>query len=128
MKYHISRIVDAPFEEVKKRTIESLKDQGFGIITEIDLQKTFANKLGKDVAPYHILGACNPHYAYEAIGIEERIGTMLPCNVILRQLDESQTEISAVDPVKSMEAVDNKHLKELAGGVKELLEKAVANA
>ena len=111
MKYHISRIVDSSFEEVKNRIIESLKNQGFGIITEIDLQKTFTNKLGKDVAPYHILGACNPQYAFEAIGVEERIGTMLPCNVILRQLEEGQTEISAVDPVKSMELLIMNTLK-----------------
>ncbi|ARE38709.1 hypothetical protein RGUI_0568 [Rhodovulum sp. P5] len=126
MSYTISRIIEnADFEAVDGRTRAALSEQGFGILTEIDVQATMKKKLDADMAPYRILGACNPQMAHKAIGLEPRIGTMLPCNVILRQVDEG-VEVSAVDPEASMSAIDNAELKQVAGAVRDMLAKAVA--
>jgi uncharacterized protein (DUF302 family) len=112
MSYHYSKIIDGPFEETVARTREALKAEGFGIITEIDVTGTFKEKLEVDFRPYIILGACNPKAAHEALAMEDKVGVMLPCNVIVQQLPSgSGTEVAAVDPAASMSAIDNPHLK-----------------
>lgn len=114
--------VDIDDAEVRVR--EALSEQGFGVLTEIDVKATMKKKLDTDMEPYRILGACNPKLAYQAIGIEPRVGAMLPCNVILRTIDGG-TEISAIDPVASMQAIDNDQLHAVAGEVRDMLKAAV---
>lgn len=126
MDYTINRlIVDAGFEAVDGRTRAALAAQGFGVLTEIDVKATMKKKLAVDMPPYRILGACNPKMAHQAIGIEPRVGAMLPCNVILREVDGG-VEVSAIDPVASMQAIDNTELIGVASQVRDLLAKAVA--
>ena len=126
MQYTINRtIAGASFDEVDARTRKALADKGFGILTEIDVKATMKKKLDVEMAPYRILGACNPSMAHEAIGIEPRVGAMLPCNVILREIDGG-VEVSAIDPVASMQAIDNSVLHDVAGQVRDLLAEAVA--
>jgi len=121
MRYTIDRIIeDADFDEVDKRTRQSLTDHGFGVLTEIDVKATMKEKLDKEMPAYRILGACNPAMAWEAIGVELRVGAMLPCNVILRETSEG-IEVSAIDPVASMTAIENNELKQVAGKVREAL-------
>lgn len=127
MSYTISKIVDLEFEAAIAAITDSLKNHGFGIITEIDLSSTLKNKIDKDIAPYKILGACNPNYAYEAVSHEPQVGVMLPCNVIVRQLENHQVEIAAIDPIASMQAIENSKLHGFASEVKALLEKAVTS-
>ena len=125
MSYTFNRLVaDATIDEIDARTRTALAARGFGVLTEIDVQATMEKKLDVDMAPYRILGACNPAMAYKAIGIEPRVGAMLPCNVILRVIDGG-VEISAIDPVASMQAIDNAELKAVAGQVCDLLASAV---
>jgi len=111
-------------DEADKRVREALKAEGFGVLTEIDVQQTMKKKIDVEMDGYRILGACNPHMAHEAIGLEPRIGAMLPCNVILRETDDG-TEINAIDPVASMAAVENPRLIAVAGKVRDMLRKAV---
>ena len=127
MSYTISNTVNLEFDAAITAITESLKTQGFGIITEIDLSSTLKNKIDKDIAPYKILGACNPNYAYEAVTNEPQVGVMLPCNVIVRQLENNQVEIAAIDPIASMMAIENDKLHGFASEVKALLEKAVTS-
>ncbi|HET8905099.1 MAG TPA: DUF302 domain-containing protein [Saccharospirillum sp.] len=125
MTYTINRLIqNTDFDTVDARTRAALADQGFGVLTEIDVQATMKKKLDKEMAPYRILGACNPTMAFEAIGLEPRAGAMLPCNVILRSVDGG-VEVSAIDPVASMSAIENDELKAVAGQVRDLLSKAV---
>ena len=125
MSYTLNRnFADSSFADITARTRKALADQGFGVLTEIDVKATLKNKIGADVDDYLILGACNPGMAYKAIQLEPRIGAMLPCNVILRKVGGG-VEVSAVDPVASMTAVDNAELPAVAGEVRELLRKAV---
>ena len=126
MSYTINRLIaDADFEAVDARTRAALADKGFGVLTEIDVKATMKKKIDVDMEPYRILGACNPHMAHQAIGMEPRVGAMLPCNVILRAV-EGGVEVSAIDPVASMSAIDNSDLKDVAGQVKDMLREAVA--
>lgn len=125
MSYTINRIIkDAAFEDVDKRTRKALTDHGFGVLTEIDVKATMKKKLDKDMPAYLILGACNPDTAWEAIGMEPRVGATLPCNVILREVSEG-VEVSAIDPVASMTAIDNDELKQVAGKIRDMLSEAV---
>lgn len=125
MSYTINRMIkDTNFEDVDKRTRKALTDHGFGVLTEIDVKATMKKKLEKDMPAYLILGACNPGMAWEAIGVEARVGAMLPCNVILREVSEG-VEVSAVDPVVSMSAIDNDELKPIAGKVRDMLYEVV---
>ncbi|TYB86127.1 DUF302 domain-containing protein [Oceaniovalibus sp. ACAM 378] len=125
MSYTINRMFkDATFDDIDARTRAALTDNGFGVLTEIDVKATMKKKLDVEMSAYRILGACNPKMAYQAIGIEPRVGAMLPCNVILREVDGG-VEISAVDPVASMQAIDNAELTAVAGEVRDLLAKAV---
>ena len=125
MTYTYNRtLTDVDIDAADARIRAALADNGFGVLTEIDVKKTMRQKLDVDMQPYRILGACNPKMAYKAIGIEPRVGAMLPCNVILRTVDGG-TEISAIDPVASMQAIDNKQLHDVAGEVRDLMRTAV---
>ena len=125
MSYTINRVIkNADFAEVDERTRQALADHGFGVLTEIDVKATMKKKLDKDMPAYRILGACNPSMAWEAIGVEPRVGAMLPCNVILRETTEG-VEVSAVDPVSSMTAIANEQLKEIAGEVRDMLSEVI---
>ena len=111
-------------DDADMRLRDALAEAGFGVLTEIDVQETMKQKIDADMPPYRILGACNPGMAHKAIGMEPRVGAMLPCNVILREVDGG-TEISAIDPVASMQAIDNRQLHEVAAEVRDMLRKAV---
>jgi len=126
MDYTFNRLLTGVgFAEADARTRKALGDSGFGILTEIDVAATMKKKLDVAMTPYLILGACNPKMAYQAIEIEPRVGAMLPCNVILRAVDGG-VEVSAIDPVASMQAIDNPALQAVAGQVRDLLARAVA--
>jgi uncharacterized protein (DUF302 family) len=126
MSYTIDRIIsDADFETVDARTRKALADGGFGVLTEIDVKATMKKKIDKDMDDYRILGACNPNMAWQAIGMEAKVGAMLPCNVILRAVDGG-IEVSAVDPVASMSGINNADLSGVAGQVKQMLSDVVA--
>ena len=126
MTYHISRTLKLPFDAAIERVTEELQKEGFGVLTEIDVKATLKKKLDVDFSKYTILGACNPNLAYQALQMEDRIGTMLPCNVIVRETGEGEVEVSAVDPIASMQAIDNPGLGELAATVKGKLETVIA--
>ena len=127
MEYTINRLITgADIDAVDARARAALAEHGFGVLTEIDVKATMKKKLDLDMPPYRILGACNPGMAWEAIGMEPRVGAMLPCNVILRELDGG-IEVSAIDPVASMQAIDNPALHAVAGQVRDMLSKAVAD-
>ncbi len=126
MNYTINRTFDGvSFKDIDARTRAALADNGFGVLTEIDVQATIKKKLDIEMRPYLILGACNPKMAYQAIGMEPRVGAMLPCNVILREVGGG-IEVSAVNPMASMQAIDNPHLHAVAAQVRDLLAEAVA--
>ena len=127
MAYYFSKTLPVGFDEAVRRTTEALKQQGFGIITEIDVKETFKKKLGIDFRNYRILGACNPTLAHEALNLEDKIGTMLPCNVVVQDAPDDSTEIAAIDPVASMLAIENPLLKQAAERVRERLEKVIAS-
>lgn len=125
MSYTIDkRLTNTTLEEADTRTREALKEQGFGVLTEIDVQATMKKKLDEDMAGYMILGACNPKMAHQAIQLEPNVGAMLPCNVILRQ-DGADILVCAIDPAASMMAIDNPRLKSVAGEVRDMLAKAI---
>ena len=125
MSYYFSKTLVAGFDEAVQRTIDALKNEGFGIITEIDVTKTLRAKLNEDFRPYRILGACNPSLAFEALKLEDKVGTMLPCNVIVQEVRPSQCEVAAIDPVASMQAIPNPRLLEKAGIVREKLRRVI---
>ena len=124
MTYYYSKTVDGPFDDVVAATREALSQEGFGVITEIDIQKTLKEKIGADFRPYLILGACNPALAHEALQLEDKVGTMLPCNVVVQQTGEG-IEVAAIDPVASMQAIPNAMLVEKAGQVAARLRRAI---
>ena len=125
MSYHFSKTIDMPFDEAVAATTDALGKHGFGVLTEIDVQATLKKKLGVDYRPYRILGACNPTMAYQALQAEDKIGTMLPCNVIVQQREDGAVEVSAVDPAASMQAIDNPRLADAAGQVRDMLRQVV---
>ena len=125
MTYTINRMIsDAGIDDVDVRARKALADHGFGVLTEIDVKATMKKKLDVEMPAYRILGACNPKMAHQAMGIEPRVGAMLPCNVILREVGGG-VEVSAIDPVASMQAIQNAELPSVAGEVRALLAKAV---
>lgn len=124
MSYYFSKKLDLPFSETVDRTIAALKAHGFGVLTRIDVQSTLKEKIGADFRPYVILGACNPKMAHEALMAEDKIGTMLPCNVVIQEF-EGRTEVAAVDPVASMQAIQNESLGAIAEKVRGELKAAV---
>lgn len=117
MSYYFSKTLALGFDDTVRRTMEALKQAGFGIITEIDVKETFKKKLNIDFRSYRILGACNPSLAHEALQIEDKVGTMLPCNVVVQDIGGGKTEVAAIDPVASMQAIANPRLKEAAAQV-----------
>jgi uncharacterized protein (DUF302 family) len=125
MQYYFSKTLPLGFDEAMRHTIEALKGEGFGIITEIDVKKTLKEKLGVEFRNYHILGACNPKLAYEALQVEDKVGTMLPCNVVVNEIAQGRTEVAAIDPLASMQAIDNPQLKQSAERVRTLLQNVI---
>lgn len=125
MSYYFSKIVDLSFEEAVQHVTEQLKQEGFGVLTEIDMKATFKKKLDVDFRNYKILGACNPPFAYRALQLERMVGTMLPCNIIVQEAGEGKTEITAIDPVASMQAITNAELAEVAGQVRLKLQSVI---
>jgi uncharacterized protein (DUF302 family) len=126
MSYHFSKRLDVPFDQAVARVIEALKREGFGVLTDIDVRATLKAKLGEDFRPYRILGACNPLLAHRALQLEDKIGTMLPCNVVVQEHQGGGgVEVSAVDPVASMQAIENPGLAEVANEVRAKLKRVV---
>lgn len=125
MRYYFNKTVPEKFEQVLERVINSLKKEGFGVLTEIDVKETLKKKLDVDFQKYKILGACNPPFAYKALKAENKIGTMLPCNVIVQEISEGKVEVAAVDPVVSMRAIENPDLLEIAKQVQKKLKNVV---
>jgi uncharacterized protein (DUF302 family) len=125
MSYYINRKLEMSIDDAESLTRDRLTEEGFGVLTEIDVQGTLKKKLDVDFLPYRILGACNPAFAFEALQKEPRIGTRLPCNVILREISAKEVEVSAVDPVASMQAVDNPALGPIAGEIRERLKRVI---
>ena len=123
--YYFSKVVDLPFAAAIAATIEALARHGFGVLTDIDVRATLKKKLDVDFRPYRILGACNPKMAHQALVAEHKIGTMLPCNVVVQELPSGKVEVSAVDPVASMQAVENPQLAETAAKVRGMLRQVV---
>ncbi|MBY5959976.1 DUF302 domain-containing protein [Membranicola marinus] len=125
MKYYMSKIVGGNFDKVIAKVTEELKKEGFGVLTEIDIKGTLKKKLDVDFRNYKILGACNPEYAYNALQSEDKVGTMLPCNVIVQETTEGDIEVAAVNPQASMMAIENEKLKDLAGDVNQKLQRVI---
>jgi uncharacterized protein (DUF302 family) len=127
MDYYVSKKVDVPFDEAVEKAKAALKEEGFGVLTEIDVAATLKKKLGVDFRPYRILGACHPESAYAALQAEDKIGLMLPCNVVVQESDDGAVEVSAIDPVASMAAVENEGLADVAANVQRKLRKVIEN-
>lgn len=127
MSYYLGTVLPLGFDEAIRRVTEALKREGFGIITEIDVKATLKSKINVEFRPYRILGACNPALAYEALQLEDKVGTMLPCNVVVQELAPGRVEVAAIDPVASMMAIDNPALHEKAASVRAKLERAIGS-
>ncbi len=127
MKYYFEKQLETDFETAVAKSKEALKSEGFGVLSEIDIQEKLREKLGVDFRKYKILGACNPAYAYKALQKENKIGVMLPCNVIIQETADGKIEVAAVDPVASMAAIENPGLKEIAGNIREKLKTVIDN-
>jgi uncharacterized protein (DUF302 family) len=127
MKYYFNKIVTLSFDKAIEKVIAELKKEGFGILTDIDVKETLKKKLDVDFKNYRILGACNPPFAYKALQAEDKIGTMLPCNVIVQEIEGGRVEVAAIDPIASMQAVANPALKDVAEEVQAKLKKVVEN-
>ena len=125
MSYYFNKTLALPFDEAVERVKAELKKEDFGVLTEIDVRKTLKEKMGVDFRPYRILGACNPPYAYKALMTEDKIGTMLPCNVIVQELGPGRVEVAAIDPLASMAAVKNEDLGAIGLEVREKLKRVV---
>lgn len=126
MAYYINKTITASFDQAIEHVTKALKTEGFGVLSEIDLQQKFKEKLNVDFRKYKILGACSPSYAYKALQHEDKIGTMLPCNVILQETGDKQVEVAIIDPVASMMAVENEELHTFADDVKAKLERVIS--
>jgi uncharacterized protein (DUF302 family) len=127
MSYYFGKTLEIGFEEAVNRVIEELKKEGFGILTDIDVRATLKKKLNVDFKNYRILGACNPPFAYQALQAEDKIGTMLPCNVVVQENEEGNVEVSAIDPIASMQAVKNPNLRGIAEEVQAKLKRVIDN-
>ena len=125
MEYYFSKAIAGSFDDIIEKVTEALKGRGFGILTEIDIKSTLKKKLGIDFYNYKIIGACNPAFAYKALPAEDKIGVMLPCNVIVREEIAGQVEVSAIDPIASMQAIENKGLADVASEMRSRLQKMV---
>ena len=127
MSYHFSKTCDLAFDDAVSKVTAALKDEGFGVLTEINVQETLKKKLNVDFRKYKILGACNPSLAYQALQAEDKVGVMLPCNVIIQERGDGKVEVAAVDPVASMRAIPNPVLAAVAGQVQSKLKKVIEN-
>jgi uncharacterized protein (DUF302 family) len=127
MAYYFTKIVARSFDETLAKLTDELKKEGFGILTEIDVKETLKNKLNVDFRRYKILGTCNPPFAYQALQAEDKIGILLPCNVIIQEKDDGQVEVSAIDPIETMKVVGNPNLAVLAEQVQAKLKRVIAN-
>ena len=127
MSYYFSKTLDLPFDEAITRVVDELKREGFGVLTDIDVRATLKKKLGEDFRNYRILGACNPPFAFQALKAEDKIGTMLPCNVIVQETATGAVEVAAIDPIASMQSVDNPALGGVAIEVQAKLKRVVDN-
>ena len=127
MSYYFSKILNVSFDEAILKVTDELRKEGFGILTDIDVKEALKKKLNVDFKKYRILGACNPPFAYQALQAEDKIGTMLPCNVIVQELADGSVEVAAVDPVASMQAIENPKLKNIAEQVRDKLKKVIEN-
>ena len=127
MKYYFNKVVDMTFDEAINKVTEELKKEGFGVLTEIDVTGTLKKKIDVDFRKYRILGACNPGFAHKALLEEDKIGTMLPCNVIVQETSDGKVEVAAVDPMASMQAVQNENLGEIASQVQSKLKQVIEN-
>lgn len=127
MSYYFNTTMEAPFDEAIEKVTDELKKQGFGVLTDIDVKATLKKKLDIDYQNYRILGACNPPFAYQALQAEDKIGTMLPCNVIVQEIEDGKVEVSAVDPLASMQAIQNSDLRDIANQVQAKLKKVIDN-
>lgn len=127
MSYYISKTVDRPFDTVIADVTARLKEQGFGLLTDVDVQATLKTKIGAEIDRYRILGACNPRFAYEALQVEDRLGVLLPCNVIVRETADQRVEVASIDPVAAMERTGNPALAPMAGEVRRLLTSALSH-
>ena len=125
MEYYFSKTINDDFDKAIQRVTEALKSEGFGVLTEIDMKATLKKKLDVDFYNYKILGACNPPFAYKALQAEEKIGTMLPCNIIIQEREPGKVEVSAVDPVASMQAIENKELAGIASEIRGRLQRMI---
>lgn len=125
MKYYISKKIDATFEQAIDEVKEALGIEGFGVLSEINIHEKLKEKLDVDFRRYTILGACNPEYAYKALQNEDKIGTMLPCNVVIQELGKNEIEVAAIDPIASMMAIENPKLAKIAGEIKVKLERVI---
>ena len=127
MSYYFSKTLNVPFDEAVERVTQELKKEGFGILTDIDVKATLKKKLDVDFKKYRILGACNPPFAYRALQKEDKIGTMLPCNVIVQEHGEGSVEVSAIDPVASMQAIHNPELHDIAKEIQAKLKAVIGS-
>lgn len=127
MGYYFSKVLDGPFDDAVNKVMEELKKEGFGVLTEIDVKATLKKKIDVDFHQYRILGACNPMFAYKALQAENKIGTMLPCNVVVQETEDGRIEVAAVDPIASMQAVQNEELHDIATEVQAKLKKVIEN-
>ena len=125
MSYYFNTIVCSDFESTKEKIIEELKKEGFGVLTEIDIKATLKKKIDVDFRKYVILGACNPGFAFKALTAEDKVGTMLPCNVILQELEDGKIDVAAVNPKASMQAIENRDLEGIANEVSEKLKRVI---
>ena len=127
MSYYFSKTMNVTFDEAISRITEELKKEGFGILTQIDVKATLKTKLDVDFRNYRILGACNPPFAYQALQAEDKIGTMLPCNVIVQESTKGEVEVAAVDPIASMQAIENPSLGDVATQIRAKLKTVIEN-
>jgi len=125
MAYYFSTTLDQSFDAAIENVTAELKEEGFGILTEIDVKQALKEKIDVDFRNYRILGACNPPFAYQALQAEDKIGTMLPCNVIVQDTDDGRVEVAAIDPLASMQAIDNPQLQEIAEEIRGRLRRVV---
>lgn len=126
MTYYLSKVLTTGFDDAVARATTALKAEEFGVLTDIDISQTLKTKIGVEFPSYRILGACNPALAHEALKLENKVGTMLPCNVVVRDAGKGKIEVAAIDPVASMQAIDSPELKKAAALVREKLEKVIA--
>lgn len=125
MNYYFNTTVAGNFEDIVKKTTEALMEEGFGVLTDIDVTATLKKKLDVDFKKYRILGACNPPFAFKALLAEDKIGTMLPCNVIVQEIADGEIEVAAIDPIASMQAINNPELEGIANQIQEKLKKVI---